>query len=58
MEISGQVADLGGAHRAHVRPPGQDLAEIVELFKSFQTRSSLLKSVQPFKSYGPLKLCA
>ncbi len=45
----------GGASGARAPPPDQDLDEIVELFKSFPTRSSLSKSVQPFKSYGLLK---
>ena len=49
------VADLGGAHRPHVRPPAQSYAHFVGLFKSFKTSPSLSKSVQGFKSYRLLK---
>ena len=37
ISIGVPVADLGGAHRPHVRPPAQSQAHFVGLFKSFKT---------------------
>ena len=51
----GNVIDSGGfrgVHRVHVHPLPQNLYQIVVLFKSFPTWSSLSKSTQGFQSYS------